>query len=312
MSNIQQNNEDDVNFKIFKELVDFEKELSKTRKRTRDADFLDRKLVISDSTEFERHFESLSEAIARLLPYHTFYTDEIKFNLINEDEAKIQERKKRIKKVQDSIMEIGLSNSSLIFNASKYGFVRLLYSSFALELEKNKRELSQKQALELNWKYPIDVVNNSNSNNGNVNYINNKQYINNNNITLNTYKSKQFEHINSHNNSYTDNINNNMHQTKVPNFAPKYYIDPFPSSFSSSSYPSSSNNNLKAEHEIIKDYNHPNVSNSSQHNFQKQVIQPNLPINDSTHFQQRQQNQLNHVSNSSLPMLSLNNDLPKI
>ncbi|KAH8740879.1 hypothetical protein FG386_003118 [Cryptosporidium ryanae] len=300
MSNIQQNDEGSLNFRVFKELVEFEKELATARKRTRDADFLDRKLVISDSTEFERHFESLSETIARLLPYHTFYTDEIRLNLIDEGEEKIQERKKRIKKIQDSIMEISLNNSSLVFNASKYGIIRLLYSSFAMELERNKKELSQ-QALELSWKYPINVINNNNNsnNNGCINYINNKQYINNNNVALNNCKPKQFGHINDHN--YT--TGNNTHQ--ISNYAPKYHVDSFSQSYSSLK------DNLKTECEINNNYNYPHIPNNTLTNYQKQTVQSSLSMNNSIHVQQNQHKQLSHISNPSLLPQSLDNELPK-
>ncbi|OII72914.1 uncharacterized protein cubi_02145 [Cryptosporidium ubiquitum] len=141
---------------VYKELEEFEKKLAAARKRTRDADYLDRKLVISDSTEFERHFDNLSEAIARLLPYHTFYVDEIKSNRVLEDSNKILERKRRIKNIEDSIMSISTNSPSFIFNACRYGFVRFIHSSMLMELERNKKELAQLQALELTWRYPME------------------------------------------------------------------------------------------------------------------------------------------------------------
>lgn len=146
----------EVQSKIYGELEEFEKNLAAARKRTRDADYLDRKLVISDSTEFERHFDNLSEAIARLLPYHTFYVDEIKPNRVQEDPGQTLERRKRIKNIEDSIMSISTSCPSFIFNACKYGFIRLVHSSILMDLERNKKELAQLQALELAWKYPME------------------------------------------------------------------------------------------------------------------------------------------------------------
>ncbi|OLQ19154.1 hypothetical protein ChUKH1_03620 [Cryptosporidium hominis] len=143
-------------YNVYKDLEEFEKKLATARKRTRDADYLDRKLVISDSTEFERHFDNLSEAIARLLPYHTFYVDEIKSNRVPEDPDKISERNKRIKNLEDSILNISTSCPSFIFNTCKYGFVRVIHSSISMDLERNKKELAQLQALELTWKYPIE------------------------------------------------------------------------------------------------------------------------------------------------------------
>ncbi|KAJ1605452.1 synaptobrevin'synaptobrevin [Cryptosporidium canis] len=148
--------DNEVECSIYRELEEFERCLATARKRTRDADYLDRKLVISDSTEFERHFDNLSEAIARLLPYHTFYVDEIKSNRVHEDQSQISERMRRIKSIEESIMSISTGNPSLIFNACKYGFVRVTHSSILMELERNKKELAQLQALELAWKYPME------------------------------------------------------------------------------------------------------------------------------------------------------------
>ncbi|KAF7458459.1 synaptobrevin, adjacent duplicated protein [Cryptosporidium felis] len=141
---------------VYNDLLEFEKRLAAARKRTRSADYLDRKLVISDSTEFERHFENLSEAIARLLPYHTFYVDEIKSNRIHEEEEKILERKDRIKNIEESIMSVSMNSPSFTFNACKYGLIRAIHSYTSMDLDRHKKELSQLQALELAWKYPIE------------------------------------------------------------------------------------------------------------------------------------------------------------
>ncbi|OII76803.1 hypothetical protein cand_024800 [Cryptosporidium andersoni] len=142
--------------KIFDTLEEFECFVATSRKRIRDADYLDRKLVISDSTEFEKHFENLSEAIARLLPYHTFYVEELKPQKIVEEDLVKCHRKKRIKQIKQEILQKNLQNSSSIFNATKYGLIRVIHSSIVMELERHKKELSQLQALELAWKYPIE------------------------------------------------------------------------------------------------------------------------------------------------------------
>ncbi|KAH8583065.1 synaptobrevin synaptobrevin [Cryptosporidium sp. chipmunk genotype I] len=206
---------------VYKELEEFEKKLAAARKRTRDADYLDRKLVISDSTEFERHFDNLSEAIARLLPYHTFYVDEIKSNRVLEEPSKILERKKRIKSIEDSILSVSTSSPSFIFNACKYGFVRVIHSSMLMDLERNKKELAQLQALELTWKYPME---------NSSNFPNEKGMISSSSVlpvsTLNSSNHLSTTHFdNSNDLLYRNVMSKNQANTQLPNMIGNYNMN---------------------------------------------------------------------------------------
>jgi len=82
----------------FRSIVDFERNMASRRRRLYEADLADRRKIIAASpSEFEAPFSSLEDCVARLLPFHSYYSpDDTIDNRFSEDTSAKLRRKRCI------------------------------------------------------------------------------------------------------------------------------------------------------------------------------------------------------------------------